>query len=96
MNYFRGFMKRNPDLSQRKPESSSSALVMGFNKIIATKFLELLGGIIDQYQLTPDRICNCDETGISTFSKLKSKIISGKGRKQVGALSSAEQGTLRL
>ncbi|XP_023312376.1 uncharacterized protein LOC111692555 [Anoplophora glabripennis] len=46
----------------------------------------------DKYKLGPDRIYSCDETGISSVSKTKSKIISRRGRKQVGSLSSAERG----
>jgi hypothetical protein len=38
MEWFRGFMKRHPDLSLRKPESTSAARVMGFKKVAVTKF----------------------------------------------------------
>jgi hypothetical protein len=62
---------------------------MEFNNATAAKCVELLGGIVDQCKLTRDRM----HTRISTASESKSKIISGKGRQQVGALSSAEWGT---
>lgn len=65
---------------------------MGFNKVAVNKFYQLLGDIYDKYELTPDKIYNCDETGISVVSKTKSKILAMKGRKQVGLLSSAERG----
>lgn len=48
--------------------------------------------MIDKYTFRPDRIYNCDETGISSVPKSKSKIIASKGRKQVGAITSAERG----
>lgn len=56
VDWFFGFMKRHPNLLLRKPESTSAAHVVGFNKTAVIKFSELLGGIIDQYQLTPDGI----------------------------------------
>jgi hypothetical protein len=52
-----------------------------------------LGNIYDEHKLAPDRIYNCDETGISIVPKTKSKIIAKRGRKQVGAITSAERGT---
>ncbi|CAH1976571.1 unnamed protein product [Acanthoscelides obtectus] len=64
----------------------------GFNKVAVDKFYSLLGEIYDKYNLRPDRIYNCDETGISWVSKTKSIIIAEKGRKQVGSLSSPERG----
>lgn len=88
----KGFLKRHTQLSIRKPEPTSAARTMGFNKVAVGKFYQLLGEILDQHTFTPDKIFNCDETGISVVSKTKSKIIAMKGRKQVGALSSAERG----
>jgi hypothetical protein len=41
----RDFIKRHPDLFLRKPESTSAARGMGFNKVAVTKFIEQLGGI---------------------------------------------------
>ncbi|CAG9561341.1 unnamed protein product [Danaus chrysippus] len=92
IDWLKGFMKRHPDLSIRRPEATSAARAMGFNKVAVNKFYSLLGEVYDKYNLTPDRIYNCDETGISCVSKTKSKIIAEKGRKQVGSLSSAERG----
>ncbi|XP_037977944.1 MFS-type transporter clz9 isoform X2 [Plutella xylostella] len=82
LDWLKGFLKRHPDLSIRKPEATSAARAMGFNKVAVDKFYSLLGEIYDKYNLTPDRIYNCDETGISCVSKTKSKIIAEKGRKQ--------------
>lgn len=92
VDWVQGFLKRHQDLSIRKPEATSAARAMGFNKVSVAKFYGLLGEVLDKYKLGPDRIYNCDETGVSSVSKTKSKIISRKGRKQVGSLSSAERG----
>lgn len=79
------FLKRHPDLMIRKPENTSAARA-GFNKIAVDNFYKLLGEIYDKHQLTPDRIFNCDETGMSVVPKTKCKIIAKTGRKQMGAL----------
>ncbi|KAL4127467.1 hypothetical protein QTP88_011638 [Uroleucon formosanum] len=43
-------------------------------------------------QLTGEQIFNVDECGLSNVAKSRAKIISQKGRRQVGKLSSAERG----
>lgn len=49
---------------------------------------------MDKHALTPDRIFNVDETGISTVPKSQSKITVLKGQKQVGCLTSGDRGQL--
>ncbi|XP_011165875.1 uncharacterized protein LOC105200151 isoform X2 [Solenopsis invicta] len=88
-DWLRRFLKRHPDLAIRKPESTSA----GFNKVAVESFYKLLSEIYDKYQLTADRVYNCDEIGISIAPKTKSKIITQKRRKQGNALVSAEQDT---
>ena len=58
------------------------------------KFFDLLEELQKKYQFTADRIFNCDETGLTTVPSKPSKVIAAKGKKQVGALSSAERGQL--
>lgn len=70
-DWYRCFMKRHPELSLRKPEATSIARAMGFNKVVVSQFYELLGGLLDTYKFSADRIYNCDETGISSVPKCK-------------------------
>lgn len=86
------FIKRHPELSLRKPEGTSGARAMGFNKVAVSQFFSLLTEVIDKHRLTPDRIYNCDETGVTVNPKQLSKVIAAKGQRQVGALTSAERG----
>ena len=82
------------ELSLRKAGATSAARAMGFNKVSADAFFTLLENVVDQTKLGVDRIWNCDETGISSVQKSLSKVISTKGKKQVGSMTSAERGQL--
>ncbi|KAF2884832.1 hypothetical protein ILUMI_21341 [Ignelater luminosus] len=76
-----------------EPENTSAARAAGFNRVSVGRFFELLGQTLDKHAFTPDRIYNCDETGVSVVPKTRSKVIAATGKKQVGALTSAERGT---
>ncbi|CAD6223960.1 GSCOCG00005411001-RA-CDS, partial [Cotesia congregata] len=94
-DWCRAFLKRHAkELSIRKPQSTSKYRAIGFNKIATQNFYDLLESVIIKYKLTPDRIFNVDETGVTTVPKHQSKIIAPKGKKQVGVLTSAERGQL--
>jgi len=91
-DWMNSFLLRHPDLSLRKPEATSGARAMGFNKVAYTQFFNLLTGCIDKYKLNANRIYNCDETGITVNPKGQSKVLATKGKRQVGILTSVERG----
>ena len=88
-----GFRKGNPELSLRKPENTSAARSFAFNKAAVAQFHDNYERIMGQYNFTPDRIINLDETGISTVLST-SKVIAGRKQRQVGQIVSAERGEL--
>ncbi|XP_048487698.1 uncharacterized protein LOC125490998 [Plutella xylostella] len=94
MDWLYGFLRRHPELSLRLPEPTSVARAMGFNRVNVSKFFALLIELQDKYKFGPTKIFNVDETGIMTVPKKKSKVLSLKGKKQVGIISSAERGQL--
>lgn len=92
--WMQGFLRRHPELSIRKPEATSGMRARGFNEVAVSKFFTLLEELVEKYHFTAQQIYNVDETGITVVPKSASKIIAIKGKRQVGALTSAERGEL--
>jgi len=87
-------MARHRDLALHMAEATSAARAQGFNKVVVGKFFDLLEELQNKFHFTPDRVFNCEETGITTVPNKPSRVLASKGKKQVGTLSSAERGTL--
>lgn len=90
-DWFKSFMRRHPQLSLRVPEPTSAARASAFNKPIVTKFFETLSELLEKNEIPPERMYNCDETGVQTSHK-PGKIVATTGRKQVWSLTSCDRG----
>ena len=90
--WYYNFMRRHPDLRLRSPEATSMARSKGFNRQDVADFFQKYTDLIDEHGLTAERIYNVDESGHSTV-QTPSKVISQRGKRQVGAITSAERGT---
>ncbi|CAH2100083.1 unnamed protein product [Euphydryas editha] len=90
-DWLKGFRVCNPSISLRAPEATSAARARAFNKPQVMKFFELLEKLVTDNEIPPSKIYNMDESGLSTVQK-PPKIFAQKGKKQVGALTSAERG----
>jgi DDE superfamily endonuclease len=93
VDWFAGFLKRNPTISVRTPEATSLARSASFNKPNVAGYFTKLAEVMDRYKFEPMNIWNMDETGVTTVSK-PAKIVAERGTKQVGAITSAERGSL--
>ncbi|XP_046745658.1 MFS-type transporter clz9-like [Diprion similis] len=90
--WFYGFKKRHPNISLRKPESTSINSITAFNETEVKMFFNNLESLQIKYQFDANRIYNVDETGISNVQR-NSRILAPKGQKQVGMITSGERGT---
>ena len=52
------FLKRHPDLSVRQPEATPITRASRFNKVAVDNYFTLLEKLIDNYELTAERIFN--------------------------------------
>lgn len=95
LEWMRGFMLRNKNLSIRKPEGCSLSRLMSFNPLNVKKFFDNMTAVYDSLpQLAvSSRIYNLDETGVTTVHKPK-KVIGMKGMKQLNQCTSGERGQL--
>ena len=81
------------NLSLRYPQGTSIAPASGFNKQQTGKFFELYRTLVEGRDYPPGNIWNMDETGLRTV-QTPQKVITERGKRSVGKLTSAERGTL--
>jgi len=84
-------MTRHCEISVQKPEATSLARAQAFNTPLVLKFFRVLEETMKVHDINPLRVYNVDESGLNTVQSMQ-KIVALGGRKQVGAVTSAERG----
>lgn len=92
-DWFTAFMKRHPQLSIRTAQPTSLSRATSFNATNVKLFFDNLQTVLDRDRFEAKDIYNVDETGVTTVQK-PNRVVARKGIRQVGALTSAERGTL--
>ncbi|XP_072380823.1 uncharacterized protein [Diabrotica undecimpunctata] len=92
--WLRGFMRRNAVLSLRKPQGISKARIKGFTPENVSRFYDLLETSMEKVNFNPARVYNVDESGITTVQSKNTRVITLKGKKQVGSVTATERGAL--
>ncbi|XP_022816222.1 uncharacterized protein LOC111349354 [Spodoptera litura] len=91
--WYYAFIKRHKDkISLRQPEATSLNRAKGFNRESIQNFFDIYEQIVDTNKLNANKIFNVDESGFQTVQKKPQKVLGGKGKKQIGALTSGERG----
>lgn len=93
--WFDRFMNRHKHvLPILKPTATSFSRANGFNAEAVNQFFYILEAEYAKHNYPADRMFNVDETGISVAQSKIPRVIGLRGKRQVGAMSSAERGSL--
>jgi DDE superfamily endonuclease len=93
VDFLLSFLGRHPELALRKPEPTSIARAIGFNRHAVELFYANLREVHNQNKFRPHQIFNLDETGLLTVVP-PPKVLAKCGIKQVSQITSAERGNL--
>ncbi len=65
-DWFKNFLKQNPDFSIRKPEALSAARAAGLNPEVVGKWFQEYEDLLEELTIkdVPSHVWNCDESGL--------------------------------
>ncbi|XP_016366794.1 uncharacterized protein LOC107707317 [Sinocyclocheilus rhinocerous] len=91
-SWFTNFMRRDQNLSVRRPQATSLTRSTSFNEKNVETFNNL-ATVYRRYGFESKDIWNVDETGLTIVQK-PGLLVSTKGERRVGSVTSAERGAL--
>ncbi|XP_063759756.1 uncharacterized protein LOC134877965 [Eleginops maclovinus] len=92
-DWLMGFLHRQPTLSIRRPQATSLARNIHFNRHNVSLFFNNLDEVLRKNNFQGEDIWNMDETGITTVQR-PDQVVARRGDRQVGSATSGERGTL--
>lgn len=90
--WFYNFRARHPELTIRQPEGTSMARTKGFNRDSVNEFFDIYEKLVEEHGFTVVTTYNMDESGFTTVPKKSAKVVSTKGKRRCGAMTSGERG----
>ena len=90
------FRRRHPNLKLRQAETIPIARSKEFNKENLYGFFDLLEKVVDEESIDTLRIFNMDESGFCTVQKKSPRVITQRGKHQVGFISSGKEVSTQL
>nr|CAD7255963.1 unnamed protein product [Timema shepardi] len=90
------FLSRHKQQMSLRPTGTSYARVEGFTKEMVLPFFNLLESEYEKHRYVADRIWNVDKTGLSLVQSKVPQVIGLKGKRQIGAMTVAECGSMLL
>ena len=92
-DWYRAFMKRNPEITVRSAQSISCARAQCMNKPMVNAFFDMYEHEADLLNLrtSPQCIYNADETGLQLHLR-PGKVLAAKGDKSVLQVTNSERG----
>lgn len=89
------FISRHTDmLPLLKPTAATLSKANGFNREDVGRFFDILDFELKKHKYPADRVFNVDETGISIVQSKNLRVVGLKGKRQIGALNTAEKKSL--
>lgn len=84
-DWYRGFLRRHPQLSLRKPEGLAAARSDMLNHSVMDDYFTKLHTFLTKHDLLnkPQLLFNCDESGFSTVPNTHPLILASKGKRMV-------------
>ncbi|XP_052742085.1 uncharacterized protein LOC128198842 [Bicyclus anynana] len=85
VDWLRSFLKRNPSISQRKPQMMNAARAQKLNKVIVQQHFQSIRKLYNELDILrhPERLYNMDEKGCRITVHKQHTVLAAKGSKRV-------------